>query len=105
MKSFLNHVFGKVVPTYFVSAPQESSVHDESKPTLQRIQQTFGHSPDLIIRQIRFGHPNYQLVSTIYIDAMVDKQIVNNFVLKATKTELLDATTKNGSPQAGKAEG
>jgi spore germination protein KA len=53
---------------------------------LDYIRKQLGHSPDITIRQLDTGESSIS-VAVVYTDGIVDKDIVNDFILKSLQSK------------------
>jgi spore germination protein KA len=54
----------------------------------QLIQNAFGYSPDLYLRQVRFGADSNINVLVVHLDGMVDRELVGESIIKPISTSL-----------------
>lgn len=70
------------------TAPQTRMLQKNLEANLQEIAQLLGNSSDVGIRKFMFGSGHGIPAAIIYIDGMVDKNIVNNHILRPLLIEL-----------------
>jgi spore germination protein KA len=69
-------------------------LHHDLKTNLNRIRQEVGNSPDVIIREFGIGSPQVQ-VAVVFIDNMIDKKLVDDFVMRSLMIDIAEETFKN----------
>ncbi|NHN30667.1 spore germination protein [Paenibacillus agricola] len=76
--------------------PQEvtTSLHKELALNITDIQLTMGHSPDLVIRELKFGQNNIQL-ALLYIEGLAEPKNALEFLMKKASEPEYKATIAN----------
>ncbi|WZL73329.1 spore germination protein [Clostridiaceae bacterium 35-E11] len=67
---------------------QEAPLKKNLQENLKLIKERLGRSSDIVIREFRAGKNGHTKISVIYTDGLVDKSLIQNFILKAL---MLDA--------------
>ncbi|HEY0826791.1 MAG TPA: spore germination protein, partial [Bacilli bacterium] len=69
-------------------------LHHDLKTNLNRIKQEVGNSPDVVIREFAIGSPQVQ-VAVVFIDNMIDKKLVDDFVMRSLMIDIAGETFRN----------
>src|SRR5690348_10801078 len=72
----------------------ENTLSYNLKENLQHIRQEVGNSPDVVIREFGIGSPQVQ-VAVVFIDNLIDKKLVDNFVMRSLMVDTTQETFKS----------
>ena len=70
----------------------------ELEQNLNNLKRVFGHSEDLIINQFQLGYESNVAVAIVFIDGLVDQQLLNQYSIKSV---LLDITPRSTAAAHG----
>ncbi|MFE8702863.1 spore germination protein [Cytobacillus sp. FJAT-54145] len=59
----------------------KNQIHTDLKTSIKKIRQDIGHSPDVMIREVTIGKENLTKIAVIFIDGLVDKAFIHEFIL------------------------
>ncbi|TDT61312.1 spore germination protein [Fonticella tunisiensis] len=68
-----------------------NSLTQDLKENLERIQETLGNSSDIVVREFYAGKYGQMHIGIVYVDGLIDKNIVQRFILEALMLNLREA--------------
>ncbi|WP_240703013.1 spore germination protein [Cohnella luojiensis] len=63
---------------------------NDLRDNIQKIKQSLGNSPDIVVREWLFGGPNGVGTAIIYISGLVDTKFINQFIMEPLMSHDLD---------------